>query len=71
MDYYDDDFVSGGSKNIWYFLINLILSIIITLCGSIYNEIIILFFYEIGSGIFSLFTADISKNQFMAVVILR
>ena len=47
INYYDDDFVSGGSKNIWYFLINLILSIIITLCGSIYNEIIILFFYDL------------------------
>ena len=39
-----EDFVSNGKQNLFYYLINLILSIIISLCGCVYNVIIILFF---------------------------
>ena len=39
-----EDFVSNGKQNLFYYLINLILSIIISLCGCVYNDIIILFF---------------------------
>jgi len=44
INYIEGDFVSRGKQNIIYFLINLFMSIIITLCGSVYNEIVILFF---------------------------
>ena len=44
INYIEGDFVSRGRQNIIYFLINLIMSIIITLCGSVYNEIVVLFF---------------------------
>ena len=44
INYFKGDFVSGGKQNIIYFLINIILSIVISLCGCVYNEIIILFF---------------------------
>ena len=44
INYIEGDFVSIGKQNIIYFLINLFMSIIITLCGSVYNEIVILFF---------------------------
>ena len=44
INYIEGDFVSRGKQNKIYFLINLIMSIIITLCGSVYNEIVVLFF---------------------------
>ena len=44
INYIEGDFVSGGKQNFFYFLINFIISIFITLCGCIYNEILILFF---------------------------
>ena len=44
INYIEGDFVSNGKQNLFYFLINFILSIIISLCGCIYNEIIVLFF---------------------------
>ena len=37
------DFKSNGKRNVAYFVINLIISVIITLCGGIYNEFLILF----------------------------
>ena len=40
----DEDFTKGEDRNIPYFIINLILSLIITFCGCVYNEFIILFF---------------------------
>ena len=39
-----NDFIIGGSKNLFYFLINLILSFIISITGLVYNEFIVLFF---------------------------
>ena len=36
------------NKNIYYFVINLILSIIIVFCGCIYNELFILLFCNLG-----------------------
>ena len=44
INYIEGDFVSRGKQNIIYFLINLIMSIIITLWGTVYNEIVVLFF---------------------------
>ena len=38
------DFLVDEKRNILYFTINLILSIILSICGCIYNEFIILFF---------------------------
>ena len=42
--YLGNDFISGGEKNIAYFIINAILSFIISICGCVYNEFLILFF---------------------------
>ena len=42
-----DDFVNNDERDIVYFIINLILSIIISLCGCVYNEFLILFFCEL------------------------
>ena len=39
-----NDFIIGGSENLFYFLINLILSCIISITGLVYNEFIVLFF---------------------------
>ena len=38
-----DDFIIKGEKNISYFIINLILSFIITLTGLVFNEFVVLF----------------------------
>ena len=38
-----NDFIKQGDKNFPYFIINLIISLIISFCGCIYNELIILF----------------------------
>ena len=38
------DFLVDQKRNIFYFTINLILSTILSICGCIYNEFIILFF---------------------------
>ena len=37
------DFLKKGERNVIYFIINLILSFIITICGCVYNEFIVLF----------------------------
>lgn len=41
----EKDFTIGNDQNLFYFIINLILSIIINFWGCVYNEIIVLFFY--------------------------
>ena len=41
------DFLKEGKRNVLYFIINLILSFIITICGCVYNEFIVLFFYKL------------------------
>ena len=38
-----EDFISYGDRNYAYFFINLIISIIITFFGCVYNEFLILF----------------------------
>ena len=43
-NYFRGDFMRGGKPNLIYFLINFFLSIIISLCGCVYNDIVILFF---------------------------
>jgi len=46
---FDDDFIGGkqNKKNIFYFILNLILSIIVVFCGCIYNELLVLFCYNL------------------------
>ena len=39
-----NDFLKQNERNIPYFIINLIISIIISICGCVYNELLILFF---------------------------
>ena len=41
---FGSDFIIRGNKNLFYFLINLILSFIISITGLVYNEFIVLFF---------------------------
>ena len=38
-----NDFLHNGKSNYAYFIINLILSLVITFCGFVYNEFVILF----------------------------
>ena len=40
-----NDFNSNGKRNYVYFIINFLLSFIISFCGCVYNEFLILFFY--------------------------
>ena len=39
-----NDFIYKGERNYIYFILNLIISLIISFCGCVYNEFIILFF---------------------------
>ena len=39
------DFLRNGERNIAYFVTNLILSILLSFCGCVYNEFIVLFFW--------------------------
>ena len=39
-----NDFLKQGERNIPYFIVNLILSFIISICGCVYNEFIVLLF---------------------------
>ena len=41
------DFLINGNMKYFYFILNLILSFIITICGCIYNEFIVLFCYKL------------------------
>ena len=43
----DEDFIVKGEKNYIYFIINLILALIISFFGFVYNEFIILFCYNL------------------------
>ena len=46
-NYLEGDFVTNGKQNIFYFLVNFVLAIIINLFGCVFNEIIILFFWDL------------------------
>ena len=50
INYLQGDFISSEEKNVIFFLINFILSLIISLCGCIFNEIIILYFCELETN---------------------
>ena len=43
-----NDFLKQGKRNIPYFIVNLILSFIISICGCVYNEFIVLLFCGLG-----------------------
>ena len=62
INYIEGDFVSGGKQNIFYFLLNFILSIVISLCGCIFNEIIILFCCELEVNTYDQITQRSSFN---------
>ena len=38
------DFLSNGERNIFYFIINMIISIVISFFGCVYNEFVVLSF---------------------------
>ena len=40
---FENDFISNGKRNYTYFIINLVLSFIMSFCGCVYNEFFILF----------------------------
>ena len=42
-----NDFLKNGERNIAYFIINLIISFVISICGCVYNEFMILFCCEL------------------------
>ena len=43
----ENDFISGERKNRFFFVINLVLSIIIVFCGCIYNEFLVLYCFNL------------------------
>ena len=43
-----EDFITNGSKNVVYFIINLLSSLIITFFGCVYNVFIVLDFCDLG-----------------------
>ena len=43
----DNDFITNGNKNYAYFFINLIISLILSFFGFVFNEFIILFCCEL------------------------
>ena len=47
--FFEDDFIGGkqNKQDIFYFVLNLILSIIVVFCGCIYNEFLVLFCYNL------------------------
>ena len=40
---FGNDFISYGKKNVAYFVINLIVALVLTFCGCVFNEFLILF----------------------------
>ena len=44
VNYFEGDFFIEGKKNVFYFLISFILSVITDFFGCVFNEIILLFF---------------------------
>ena len=47
ISYSKGDFKSGGKQNLLYFFINIIISIVINICGLVFNELVILFFWDL------------------------
>ena len=41
----DHDFIHNNKRNYLYFSLNLLITIIVSICGCVYNEFIILFFW--------------------------
>ena len=57
-----DDFKNNGEINFPYFLLNIIISIIISFCGCIYNEFIILFCCDLDRDTHRQISERASKN---------
>ena len=60
----EEDFIKKGKRDYAYFIINLILSIIISFFGCVYNEFIILFFCNLEKDTFRQISerADLNKQ---------
>ena len=43
----ENDFISGTQKSLYYFIINLVISLIIVICSCIYNEIFVIFCFKL------------------------
>ena len=43
----EDDFISGSQQSFYYFIINLVISLVIVICSCIYNEIFVIFCFEL------------------------
>jgi len=62
------DFIPYGDKNYFYFIINLIVSIILTFCGLVYNEFLILFFCQFEKETHNqIMSRSISENEFFII----
>ena len=55
------DFFLNGERNVLYFSVNLIISLIISICGCVYNEFIILFCYKLEHDTYY----EISRRAFL------
>ena len=59
-----NDFISYGKRNTVYFIINLIASVIMTFCGGVYNDFLILFCCGLERDTYKQITArSIIENQ--------
>ena len=58
-----EDFITNGSKNVEYFIINLLSSLIITFFGCVYNEFIVLDFCDLGFYSYDEVSKRASENE--------
>ena len=62
---WENDFqVLNGKQNIYYFIINLIISIIIVFCGGVYNELFILFCCNLQHETYHQISRRASRSEF-------
>ena len=62
------DFLRNGERNIAYFVTNLILSILLSFCGCVYNEFIVLFFWGLEHNTHGVVTQRaVNENELNSV----
>ena len=61
------DFTRNGEKDPFYFIFNLLLSIMVVLCGCVYNEVIILFCCGLEGETYDQISYRSNKNYVQAV----
>ena len=60
----EDDFISNGKPNYAYFIINLVLSLILSFCGCVFNEFLILFCFGFERDTYNQVTKrSITENE--------